>query len=50
MDSKAVRHTFGDDNEDTKPHTVIYKSCNGSTKVSFELSFKRWLARTFGKK
>ncbi|XP_066936358.1 inositol polyphosphate-5-phosphatase A-like isoform X1 [Clytia hemisphaerica] len=32
MDSKAVRHTLGAESEDAKPHTVIYRSCNGSTK------------------
>lgn len=32
MGSKAVRETFGEDSESSKPHTVVYKSCNGSTK------------------
>lgn len=39
MGSKAVRETFGEDSESSKPHTVVYKSCNGSTKVSNNVLF-----------
>jgi len=38
MGSKAERYAFAD-SEDSKPHTVIYRSCNGATKVGIQIKY-----------